>query len=512
MNAIARPPQPDGLMAAFWDYERALLANDVDALDVAFEPGDSMRAEGVDLLVGREHITEYRRGRTPPPPRRIDRLHLRALAADHALLIAEASRPGGGRGVQTQLWHRDGTRWRIAVAHVAIAPPAAATGVADAPDEATWRTAERPLRPARGDGPLAGVRLAVKDLFAVAGERIGAGNPAWLAQAPVESRDARAVAALLAAGAELTGIAQTDELAFGLAGTNVHYGTPRNAALPGAIPGGSSSGPASAVRAGTADLGLGTDTAGSIRVPASYCGLYGLRPTHAAVSADGVLPLARSFDTVGLLAAEPAVLKAAAGILLPDSAETQLREMVVAADLVGDPVAFWPAAEAVAGRRGLDLRVIDTLGDLDAWLTAFRTVQTAEAWRAHGAFVTANPGALAADVEARFRSGADVTPSAEEAARATLARARAVLADLLPAGAVLATPATAGVAPARNGLNAESTRAATLRLTCIASLSGRPALVLPTIRVGPAPMGLSLMGAPGTDRALLNLLEPGVTS
>src|SRR5450631_794701 len=66
------PPQPDGLMAAFWDYERALLANDLDALDAAFEPGDSMRAEGVDLLVGREHITEYRRGRTPPPPRRFD--------------------------------------------------------------------------------------------------------------------------------------------------------------------------------------------------------------------------------------------------------------------------------------------------------------------------------------------------------------------------------------------------------------------------------------------------------
>jgi Asp-tRNA(Asn)/Glu-tRNA(Gln) amidotransferase A subunit family amidase len=523
VTAFARPRLPDDLLAAFWRYERALLANDVVALDAAFEPGDSVRTEGVELLAGSEHIAEYRRGRTPPPARRVDRLHLRVIGPDDALVIAEATRPGG-RGVQTQLWHRGPAGWRIAAAHVANAPAsyrastAPATGTSSAaPDQATWRTTARPLRPAAGDGPLAGVRIAVKDLFAVAGQRIGAGNPAWLAQAPVEPADAPALAALLAAGAELTGLAQTDELAFSLAGMNIHYGTPPNAAVPGAIPGGSSSGPASAVRSGSADLGLGTDTAGSIRVPASYCGLYGLRPTHGVVSTAGVLALAPSFDTAGLLAADPALLAAAADLLLPPAPAggpgAQLRELVVAADLVGDPAAFWPAAEAVAGRRVLTVRVIDGLGDLDRWQAAFRTVQTAEAWRGHGPFVTANPGALAPEIEARFRSGAAVTPATEEAARAVLAEAQAALAALLPADAVLAAPATAGPAPAANDVDVdvETTRAATLRLTCLASLSGRPALVLPTLRTGPVPHGLSLMGAPGTDRALLTLLEPGVT-
>ena len=189
-------------------------------------------------------------------------------------------------------------------------------------DPSIWREHGTPLLPPLGSGPLGseslqGRTVAVKDLFAVAGFPTGAGNPTWLAQAEPEPADAWAVRALRAAGAAIAGIAQTDELAFSLSGANAHYGTPPNTAAPGLVTGGSSSGPAAAVAAGQADIGLGTDTAGSVRVPASVCGLFGMRPTHGAVPADGVLHLAPSFDTVGWLTADASLLAAVGSVLLP---------------------------------------------------------------------------------------------------------------------------------------------------------------------------------------------------
>jgi amidase len=507
-------PSMDALRRAFWRYEQALTTNDVPALEAAFTSGEqTLRAEGVKVLVGSEHIGEYRRSRVPPPMRRVDRLHLRELGEGRVLAVAEAVRDDGGQGVQTQFWHLIDGHWRIDAAHVAMAPAPLSDPV---DDEVTWRAGSRPLRAATS-GPLADVRLAVKDLFDVAGQRVGAGVPAWLAQAPIATADAPALARLLDAGAELTGIAQTDELAFALSGTNVHYGTPRNTAVPGAIPGGSSSGPAAAVAAGMAELGLGTDTAGSIRVPASYCGIYGLRPTHGAIPSQGVLPLAPSFDTIGLLARSGAVLGAAANVLLPPAAVTRLSTVVVVEDLMAGlapdlALGFAAAIEALIGRRGMRLHTLADLGDIDAWLTAFRTIQTAEAWRAHGDFVQAHPHALSAPVLARFRAGEQVSAAAEASAREVARWATATLEALLPPDVVLALPAASSVAP---GLNIDAdelevTRAATLRLTCISSLTGRPTLVIPSIRVGPHPVGLSLMGAAGTDRSLLTLLESGV--
>lgn len=263
-----------------------------------------------------------------------------------------------------------------------------------------------------GEGPLAGVRTAVKDLFAVAGQRIGGGNPQWLAEAPVEPQHANAVRELLGAGAHVTGIAQTDELAFSLAGTNIHYGTPVNPAAPGRITGGSSSGPAAAVARGWADLGLATDTAGSIRVPASYCGLYGWRPTRGAVPTGGLLPLAPSFDTAGLLARDPDLLRTAAKVLLPRDDEAPMTTLLVddALTALAEPevqASFEAACRALSLRTGLELVRTDTgmAPHLEEWLPAFRTVQAAEAWAAHGEWIEKHPGALGADIEARFAGG-----------------------------------------------------------------------------------------------------------
>ncbi len=177
-----------------------------------------------------------------------------------------------------------------------------------------------------GEGPLKGLTFAAKDILDVAGRVTGCGNPDWAAShAPV-------VEALLAAGANLAGKTITDELAYSLNGQNFHYGTPANTNAPGRIPGGSSCGSAAATAAGLVDLALGSDTGGSVRIPASYCGLFGLRPSHGLVSLDGVMALAPSFDTLGWLAPNAALLKAVGEVLLPDGPGTAPASLSIAED------------------------------------------------------------------------------------------------------------------------------------------------------------------------------------
>ena len=327
MVAIDSPsPVPPGVLDAFWRYDAALLANDKPVLDELFLPGpDTLRGDGRNLLVGHDAISGFRSARAAIPTRAIAALHVRVLTADDVLIMARTAGntgdgantgAGAASGLQTQLWRRTEAGWRVAAAHVslpAVPPPA----VPPAFDQAVWRVVGAPLAPALGPGPLDGCRVAVKDLFAVAGHPVGGGVPAYLAGQAPQPTSAPCVTALRRAGAELAGIAQTDEFAYSIAGRNPHYGAAPNPAAPGRLGGGSSSGPAAAVALGQAEIGLGTDTAGSIRVPASYHGLVGFRPTHGAIAPVGVLPLAPSFDTVGWLTRDVATSQAVARELLP---------------------------------------------------------------------------------------------------------------------------------------------------------------------------------------------------
>src|SRR3954466_3039587 len=170
--------------------------------------------------------------------------------------------------------------------------------------------------PATSDGPLRGLRFAVKDLIDVAGHRTGCGNPTWLATHTPASVSAVCVEQLLAAGAQCEGKTITDEFAFSLLGENHHYGSPLNPAAPDRVTGGSSSGSASAVACGLVDLALGTDTGGSVRVPASNCGIWGWRPSHGLISVAGVMPFAPTLDTVGVFARTAELLQRVATVLL----------------------------------------------------------------------------------------------------------------------------------------------------------------------------------------------------
>jgi Asp-tRNA(Asn)/Glu-tRNA(Gln) amidotransferase A subunit family amidase len=372
----------------------------------------------------------------------------------------------------------------------------------------------------------------VKDLFDVCGMTTGAGVPAFLDEAVPATADAAAVRALREAGALVLGLVQTDEFAFGLSGINPHFGTPPNPALPGAVPGGSSSGPASAVSLGDAVLGLATDTAGSIRVPASYQGLWGIRTTHGSVSTDGLLALAPSFDTVGWVAKTATGLRAAAETTLAAApgrgfarqrpaasrrrgAEPSTRFAISSDLLQGCDVEVRGAFVewlTLVELDDVDLVDLVDLGDSIAMAEAFKTVQSAEAWRSHGDWITSHPGALSSEVAKRFEAGSSVTEGEERAARAALARFRDDL-DRTLEGRVLLLPSTPSPA-SLIGASAEllaQTRAATIRLTAVAAVGGYPAVSAPLLRCTPphgdAPVGLCLVGARGEDAALIDLAE-----
>ncbi|WP_030422642.1 amidase family protein [Streptomyces sp. NRRL F-5065] len=379
---------------------------------------------------------------------------------------------------------------------------------------AVWRVVGDPLVAAADGGVLSGTRVAVKDLFAVAGHAIGAGNPAWLREAPVEPAHAAAVEALLRAGADVTGIARTDELAYGLSGLNTHYGMPPNPAAPGRVPGGSSSGSASAVALGLADIGLGTDTAGSVRVPTSYCGLYSLRPTHGLVPDTGQIGLAPSFDTVSWLTRTPRLLARVSDVLLPPRPAPPVARLLLATDLfdLAHPELRAPlrdAARTWADRLGVPLHASsDTCAaQLEEWAQALGVLQAVEMWDLHGGWLRTHREAVSPLVADAIAAGEDMPADYLAWARETVDRARHTLAGLIPPGTALVQPATPTAAPPPGpAVTGMALRTATVHLVCAASVAGLPVLTLPGVRGPAGPVGLSLVAAAGSDRALTGAL------
>jgi amidase len=368
------------------------------------------------------------------------------------------------------------------------------------------------------DGPLTGITVAVKDIVDVAGVTTGLGNPDWLAAHEPAERHAPAVQLLLDAGATVIGKSHTDEFAWSLSGTNHHYGTPRNPAAPGRVPGGSSSGSASAVALGIVDLAIGTDTAGSIRVPSSYCGLYGIRPSHGRVPVRGIHPLAWSFDTCGLLAADGELLQRAARVLLQSGSHSAtagpaepLRTLVLATDLVeqADPAvaaAVRDGAARLADELGIPLTHA-SFGDdrIAEWLQAFRARQMVEAWQANGRWITDHQPRLGPGVAGRFAAARATIPTAAVPATTAGIQVRRALEQALPNHAALVLPSAATVAPPPDLDPAanEDLRTRTIGLTCLAGLAGAPAVSLPVGHADGLPVGICVLGRVGEDERLL---------
>ena len=369
----------------------------------------------------------------------------------------------------------------------------------------------------RPNGALSGLDFVVKDVFDVAGYGTGAGNPEYLADHPPARETAPAVTKLVEAGARLVGKAITDEFTWSLAGTNPHYGTPRNPRGPDRFPGGSSSGSAVAVASGLVPFALGTDTAGSVRVPASYCGIYGIRPTHGRVDNRGVVPLAPTYDTVGWFARDGALLGAVGAVLLPPRRDrTVAREIVVVDDafaLADDDVrdALLDAVDRLAAQRGLMVThadfATDEAPDWRRMAEVYPKLMAPEAWSVHGSWLTRAQPKLGRGVGARFAMAATATEADANALAPVRDAAIARHAALCRAGVILAVPAAPSVAPPLDMPieDLPALRARTLAVGIVATLVGAPSVSLPLASVGALPVNLALIGAHGTDEALLDL-------
>ena len=370
-------------------------------------------------------------------------------------------------------------------------------------------------------GPLSGLYFGVKDLSDIAGYPTGGGNPLLLAMSGIKTTTAPTVQKLLDAGAALAGKTVTDELAFSMNGNNAHFGAPINGAAPDRITGGSSSGSASAVSSKLCDFALGTDTGGSVRAPASHCGLYGIRPTHGRVSLESALALCHSYDTCGWFARDADTFARVGDVLLDaDSAPLPLQPRLLS------PTDVWGliAPEVLPAWDGALTKVTAVYGDaapvsvaLESFETmywSFRYIQGREAWMTDGAFIERYAPVLGPGVKERFAWSKEVTDQQVLSAQASRTRFRKHLADILGSDSVLVMPTMPDIAPLRTTDEAalENYRNHAVQMLCMAGLSGFPQISLPLASRNGAPLGLSLLGPAGSDKSLIAMAQKIATA
>lgn len=366
------------------------------------------------------------------------------------------------------------------------------------------------------EGPLEGLEFAAKDVFDIAGHRTGFGQPDWLRTHPPTEVTAVVVQRLLDAGASMLGKTHTDELTYSLSGQNVHYGTPINPAAPDRIPGGSSNGSVSAVAGGLVDFALGTDCGGSIRLPASYCGVLGIRPSHGLLSLDGVIPFAPSFDVAGWFARDAGIFHRVGTALLGDSPAMPTPKRLLYAsdafDLVGTRVknalegSIAKAADAVGARKD----VIVSLEGLDSWYETFRVLQGAEIWSNLGPWVQTMKPKLGPGIQERFELASRINDVDVAAAKAARGKIRKRMNKLLQMDDILCLPTSPRVAPFKHDPVEDLevlVRQQAMSLLCISGLAGLPQVSLPLATLDGLPMGLSLVGRWGADTQLLTLTK-----
>lgn len=366
----------------------------------------------------------------------------------------------------------------------------------------------------RSGGPLSGLTFVAKDLFDVAEVPTGGGNHDWALANPIPTRNAWAVQTLLDAGADLIGKTITDEVSLGILGENAFDGTPLNTKAPDRVPGGSSSGSAAAVAAGLCDTALGTDTGGSVRVPASFCGLYGIRPTHGRLNLAGMLPQAPSSDTTGWFARDAKTFASVSTIMLGDAPGALPTKLLIAVDAFGfaDPevaAALQPMVARLARIVGPAREEIMAPPGLSVWARAQRSLQPVEAWQTFQGWVDKSNPRMAFSVAAGLIAGSQVPLSEQHWAALMREEARSRLRHLLPPGTILCLPTTPFPAPKR-GQSISELRPLRDRITCLCAqggLSGSPQVNLPGATVDGAPVGLSIIGGRGTDASLIAVAQ-----
>lgn len=364
-------------------------------------------------------------------------------------------------------------------------------------------------------GQLKELSFGVKDVFEIKDYRSSAGNPDWFQSHQASNRNAPVINQLLEHGACLRGTTHTDELMYSLNGENFHYGTPVNPRSADRIPGGSSSGSAVAVSSGLVDFALGTDTGGSIRVPSSYCGIFGFRPTHGLVDSKGVIPLAKSFDTVGWMTRDPNLLLAVGEVLISE----EMNDMEEFSSLIFENEA-WSYVDNQT--KGSYLQNIEVLKEnystqnvniakegLSKWAELFRNIQGIEIWNEHGDWINRVKPAFGPGIAERFQWASTLNKEYLSEYEEERELIKDQLSALLNSNGLLVIPTTPGEAPMRNLMveEMEQYRSKTMKLTCIAGLSGFPQVTIPLIKENGIPIGLSFIANHHSDLKLLRWVQ-----
>lgn len=368
-----------------------------------------------------------------------------------------------------------------------------------------------------GNGNLDDLTFSVKDVFAIKKYLNTAGNPDWYKTHKPAEEHAAVIEKLLFEGATLKGTTHTDELMYSLNGENHHYGTPINPKTPKRIPGGSSSGSAVAVAANLVDFALGTDTGGSVRIPSSYCGIFGFRPTHGLVSLNGVIPLAKSFDTVGWMTRDSLLLQKVGDSILPSTDEKDSTSPFKKVILGVEPWKLVDSTVAASFSKGLDVlhqvvsNIVEeemTVDGLDIWADIFKTLQGKEIWGEHGTWIEKENPHFGPGIKERFAMASEIMQTAFDKALESQLQIQKQMNVLLGKDGILVIPTAPGPAPLKNGLSGDldDYRAKVMQLTCIAGLSGLPQITIPIAQVEGNPVGLSLIANRGQDRRLLQFV------
>lgn len=364
-----------------------------------------------------------------------------------------------------------------------------------------------------GKGPLAGLTFAVKDLFDFAGHITGAGNPDWVRTHTPADTNAVVVQKLLDAGASALGRTHTDELSKGIFGENAHYGTPINPRAPDRVPGGSSSGSAAAVAGNLTDFALGTDTGGSVRVPGSFCGIYGIRPTHGRVSLEGVVGQAPSFDTVGWFTRDSDLLGRIGAVLLNAKGDAAPPDrLIIAEDALAladhtTKEALEPMIAKLARFVGKSERKKLSAEPIEQWLRYQGALQGEEAWATFGDWIDRTNPRFGFEVADNFLRGTRTSPEVIAEAQKFRVERRNEFAKNFDRRTVICLPTTPFPAPLAGQLRSRmwELRIPVISLTCIAGMLGAPQLTMPVAEVNGLPVGLSIMGLAGSDEVLLSL-------
>ncbi len=370
-----------------------------------------------------------------------------------------------------------------------------------------------------GHGTLDGRTFAVKDCIPIEGCVPSFGHEVWRSTHSKSENTAPIVTKLLIAGAAMEGLTKLDQLTYSLVGNVGEGEAPINPLYLDRFTGGSSSGSASAVAGELVDFALGTDTAGSVRVPAAACGLYGIRPTHGRIDSTGNVPLAQSFDTIGLLARDPELLRAAFAVVTnePDGSATPAKQLVLAADcldIVEPDVAEAVRQAAARLSQVLDLQV--EKAELGSNLFGsevsdlFLRIQSREIWANHSRWVTEHMHELAPGVQDRlqnlckkFAASSDDEKQADFEAKK---KYREQFTEFVKPGTIIIKPVTPSLPPERSyGQDEPPTfRQLSFRLTSPAGLAGAPEVVVPIKLTSGLTFGVGLLGAIGEDVALLD--------